>query len=264
MNHLRTSLQIALLLIQTPIALAATTWYVNGPDGSDSHDCKSPLTACKTIGHAISLAASGDAVTIADATYVENVTIPVSLTVTGSGAGGPIIDGNGHTSVVKIPNASTHVTLSNVTLQNGWAEGGCPGRLVGGAPSCGGGIYNTGTLTVNNSRIINNVADGRRSCNIFFPTRCSPYEAYGFGGGIYNSGTLKINRTTIAANRVAGVDGAGGGGIYNLGKLTINASTLSGNHAAGNPLSVCSTTCTSNGGGIDNIGTAEINNSTLA
>ena len=46
MNHLRTSLQIALLLIQTPIALAATTWYVNGVNGSDSHDCKSPLTAC--------------------------------------------------------------------------------------------------------------------------------------------------------------------------------------------------------------------------
>ena len=74
MNHLRTGLlQTGLLLIQTPIALAATTWYVNGVDGSDSHDCKSPLTACKTIGHAISLVASGDAVTIAAATYVENV-----------------------------------------------------------------------------------------------------------------------------------------------------------------------------------------------
>src|SRR5215831_19572003 len=151
MNHLRTSLlQTGLLLIQAPIALAATTWYVNGVDGSDSHNCESPLTACKTIGHAISLAASGDAVTIAAAIYVENVTIPVSLTVTG-GAGGAIIDGNASGSVVKIPNASTHVTLSNVTLRNGWAQGGCPHRIIRGPPSCGGGVYNTGTLTVNNS-----------------------------------------------------------------------------------------------------------------
>src|SRR5262249_44971578 len=152
MNHLRTSLQIALLLTQAPIALAATTWYVNGVNGSDSHNCESPLTACKTIGHAISLAASGDAVTIAAATYIENVTIPVSLTVTGSGAGGTIIDGNASGSVVKIPNASTHVTLSNLTLRNGWAQ---PRYGVCGVnptihPSCGGGVYNTGTLTMNN------------------------------------------------------------------------------------------------------------------
>src|SRR5215471_21735657 len=139
MNHLRTSLlQTGLLLIQTPIALAATTWYVNGVNGSDSHDCKSPLTACKTVGHAISLAASGDAVTIAAATYIENVTIPVSLTVTGSGAGGTIIDGNAHTSVVKIPNASTHVTPSNVTLRHGWAQGGCAQVINNIAPNCGG------------------------------------------------------------------------------------------------------------------------------
>src|SRR6516225_12134729 len=127
-------LQTALLLTQAPFALAATTWYVNGVNGSDSRNCKSPLTACKTIGHAISLAASGDAVTLAAATYIENVTIPVSLTVTGSGASDTIIDGNASGSVVKIPDASTHVTLSNVTLRNGRAQGGCPHRIIGGTP----------------------------------------------------------------------------------------------------------------------------------
>src|SRR5215472_6232652 len=258
MNHLRTSLQIALLLTQAPIALAATTWYVNGVDGSDSHNCESPLTACKTIGHAISLAASGDAVTIAAATYIENVTIPVSLTVTGSGAGGTIIDGNASGSVVKIPNASTHVTLSNVTLRNGWAEGGCARRFNGIVPSCGGGVYNTGTLAMNNSVITGNVARGH-GC-FPFPNLCIQYELYGFGGGIYNAGTLTINRSTIAANEAGGLDVAGGGGIYNLGKLTINASTLSGNDT--DETATCST-CTSKGGGIDNAGTAEIINSTL-
>ena len=264
MNHLRTSLlQTGLLLIQTPIALAATTWYVNGVNGSDSHNCESPLTACKTIGHAISLAASGDAVTIAAATYVENVTIPVSLTVTGSGALGTIIDGNASGSVVKIPNASTHVTLSNLTLRNGWAVGGCAARGVAYiVPSCGGGVYNSGTLTINNSVIISNVARGRRCGPVPGPDLCIQYELYGFGGGISNSGTLTINRTTIAYNQAFGFEVADGGGIYNRGKLTINASTLSGNRASEYP-GTC-TTCTSEGGGIDNVGTVEINNSTLA
>ena len=253
-------LQTALLLTQAPFALAATTWYVNGVNGSDSRNCKSPLTACKTIGHAISLAASGDAVTLAAATYIENVTINVSLTVTGSGASDTIIDGNASGSVVKIPDASTHVTLSNVTLRNGRAQGGCPHRIIGGTPSCGGGVYNTGTLTVNNSVITGNVARGH-GC-FPFPDRCIPYELYGFGGGIYNTGTLTINRTTIAANESFGLKVAGGGGIYNLGKLTISASTLSGNDAY--EAYTCSG-CTSEGGGIDNVGgTTEINNSTLA
>ena len=253
-------LQTALLLTQAPFALAATTWYVNGVNGSDSHDCKSPLTACKTIGHAISLAASGDAVTIAAATYIENVTIPVSLTVTGSGAGGTIINGNASGSVVKIPNASTHVTLSNVTLRNGSAQGVC-GVNPTIHPSCGGGVYNTGTLTMNNSVITGNVARGR--CWSLFPPVCIPYELYGFGGGIYNIGTLTINRTTIAANSAGGFTAAGGGGIYNRGKLTINASTLNGN-SANSSSTACGSPCTSNGGGIDNLGTVEINNSTLA
>jgi hypothetical protein len=234
--------------------------YVNGVNGSDSHDCKSPLTACKTISHAISLAASGDAVIIAAATYVENVTIPVSLTVTGSGAGGTIIDGNASGSVVKIPNASTHVTLSNLTLRNGWAVGVC-GVNPTIHPSCGGGVYNTGTLTITNSIITRNVARGR--CWSLFPPICIPYELYGFGGGVYNSGTLTINRTTIAANSAGGFTAAAGGGIYTFGKLTINASTLNGN-SANSSGTACRSPCTSKGGGIDAAGTVEINNSTLA
>jgi hypothetical protein len=48
----------ALLLALAPAALASNTWYVNGVTGSDSNNCMSPTTACKTIGHAISLASS--------------------------------------------------------------------------------------------------------------------------------------------------------------------------------------------------------------
>src|SRR5262252_894523 len=60
-------------------ALASTTWYVNGVNGSDSNNCKSATTACKTIGHAISLASSGDSIMVAAATYSEDLTISISL-----------------------------------------------------------------------------------------------------------------------------------------------------------------------------------------
>jgi len=82
----RNALFSALLLAIAPSALASTTWYVNGVSGSDSTDCRSSLTACKTIGHAISLAATGDSISVAAATYVEHLTIGISLNVIGSGA----------------------------------------------------------------------------------------------------------------------------------------------------------------------------------
>jgi hypothetical protein len=232
-----------LLLTQAPIALAATTWYVNGVNGSDSHNCKSPLTACKTIGHAISLATSGDVITVAAATYVENLTIRVNLTVTGSSAVDTIIDGGNYglvpSTVVTIPNTGTIVTLSNVMLQGGVAEHG-------------GGVYNAGTLTINNSVISENLATERS----FFP----PMRLYGFGGGIYNTGTLTINRTTISGNSAHGLVQAAGGGIDNRGKLTINASTLSDNSASVG--GTCGS-CTVGGGGIANGGTLVVNNSTV-
>lgn len=65
-------LVLALFSALAPVAFASTTWYVNGVSGSDSNPCKSLTTACKTIGHAISLAASGDSIMVAGATYTEN------------------------------------------------------------------------------------------------------------------------------------------------------------------------------------------------
>lgn len=54
-----TLMTMVLSLVLTPAALGST-WYVNGLSGSDSNNCDSPTTPCKTIGRAISLAASGD------------------------------------------------------------------------------------------------------------------------------------------------------------------------------------------------------------
>src|SRR5437660_1227825 len=128
---------MALVLTLASTVAASTTWYVNGVSGSDSNNCMSSLAACKTIGHAISLASSGDSIMVAAATYTENLTIAVNLRIIGSGASTTIVDGGENSSVFRI-RRSVHAALSKLTIQNGRAGGG-------------GGIYNQGTLTIANS-----------------------------------------------------------------------------------------------------------------
>ena len=187
-----------------------------------------PLTACKTIGHAISLAGSGDTILVAAATYQENLNIGVSLTVLGSAASGVgtvIIDGGGVNTVVTVSSASARVGLANLTIRNGFGGAG------------GGGIFNRGTLTVTNSTVSGNSARG-------MPGR---------GGGIFNLGTLTVTNSTVTGNIVGGAFGLGyGGGIENQGTAAVNNSTVTGNTAA-------------RGGGIANLqGSVTINNSTVS
>ena len=193
---------VALFLALVPTAMAGSRWYVDGMNGSDKNNCKSPQTACKTIGHTISLASSGDSIRVAPATYRENLTVTFSLNLIGSGANTTIVDGGGIGTVVIISSAAANVALSRVTIRNGLA------------PS-GGGINNSGTLVLNNNKISRNTA------NQYFA---------GQGGGIYNNGTLTINKSTISGNTAAasssGIAGQGAG-INNAGTLGSSTRALS-------------------------------------
>jgi hypothetical protein len=243
-------LLLAVFLVLASTALASSTWYVNGISGSDGNACTSPTTACKTIGHAISLASSGDSIRVAAATYKENLTISFSLKIVGSSANTTIIDGGGVNTVVTISSASAHVTLSKVTIRNGCA--GCPRGTTG----WGGGIYNGGTLAINNSTISGNRAS---SCPL---PRCSA-----LGGGIYNGGTLVISNSTISGNTATSTKclylcTAAGGGIHQGGSpLTISNSTVSGNTVT---VTNCGYMCSGFGGGIYAGGSLTINNSTIS
>jgi hypothetical protein len=135
----------------------------------------------------------------------------------------------------------------------------------GSASQNGGGINNSGTLTINKSIITGNVAtelNGRGGginnsgtltiTNSTITGNVAREEVYGFGGGVSNLGTLTIYTSTISGNRADA-----GGGIFTTGTLTIYTSTISGN-SSGNNAGI--------GGGIfqDGGGTLTINNSTIS
>jgi len=69
---------LVLFLAIVPNAFASSNWYVDGVHGNDGNDCMSFHLACKTIGHAITLASSGDSILVASATYPE--ILPSALT----------------------------------------------------------------------------------------------------------------------------------------------------------------------------------------
>ena len=242
--------RLILLLALTPVA-SATTWYVNGVGGNDSNNCLSATSACKTIGHAISLAASGDTIKIAAATYFEHLTINISVKLLGASASTSIIDGSGRTGTVVTTSSGTHVTLSGVTITHGYAVSG------GGYAASGGGISNYGTLLLTRSAVTGNRAGNSCGRN---------HGCVSYGGGISNAGTLTISNSTIAGNFVGTncpkycYPGAQGGGIYG-GTVTISNSTIAGNGAS----TSCGLPCHPIvlGGGIYRA-TVTISNSTIA
>ncbi len=249
--------------------LASNTWYVDGVSGVDSNDCKSSETACQTIGQAISLCSSVDTIMVAPATYTENLTINRSLQIIGSDAATTIVDGNQAGTVLTISNAEAHVRLSKLTIRNGSADVGgginnsgtltIENSTITGNSATGkwggGGIHNTGRLTLNTSTISNNSAGYGGGVMVHFGTTTINKSTVtanlgGYGGGIGDfNGALVVNRSTVSANQA----GQGGGIFDNLYAtlVTVSNSTISGNSASGA------------GGGIMNIGTMTINSSTL-
>ncbi|HEY6327019.1 MAG TPA: choice-of-anchor Q domain-containing protein [Candidatus Cybelea sp.] len=256
----------------------ANTWYVDGVHGDDGNNCKTKATACATIGHVISLAASGDVIQIAAATYQENLSIPYSLTLNGASAATTIVDGT-NTSNVFTVGAGISLTVSNLTIKNGVGYSGGGGVDNAGTLSVnksnfytntalsGGAILNTGTATFSNTNFTGNspyffghsagcgAIDNRSTMTITASTFYSNYanNNYTSGGAICNGGTLTIISSTFNTNSSQGNNQGLGGAIYNYaGTLSLTNSTLSQNSA------------TTSGGAIySGGGTVQISNSTF-
>ncbi len=193
------------------------------------------------------------------------LTINKALTIEGPGQDQLTIDGNGSSRVFHIT-GSGNATISGVTVTGGNA-----------GTDNGGGIYNEGTLTLEDATVTQNAADwgaGIYSTGELTVRRCtiSDNSSEGIGtegtatiedstisdndsSGVFNKGTATIRRSTISGN----ISLDFGGGIYNDidGTLTLINSTVSGNSTG---------TGTDYGGGIYNSGSAtlKVSSSTIA
>jgi hypothetical protein len=176
-----------------------------------------------------------------------NVTIDASALTNGIQ-----INGNGSGRLFQVESNIT-VVLRALTLTNGTVY------------SNGGGIYNSGILTLDRCTLVGNLAVGVTGTS---GAAAPPYAqpggtggtgGTGAGGAIYNAGTLAINQCTFTANTArggnggnggagswpffgstggrggnGGTGGAGlGGAIYNAGSLAVNQSTLTANTGSG-------------------------------
>jgi hypothetical protein len=227
-----------------------STWTVT--DNSDSP------TDTGSLRHAILNAPSGSTVefapTVTGPIVLSNGTLKITknLDIEGSGAGSLVIDGNNASTVFSV-SSRVIATISGLTIAHGSATD---------ASKAGGGIVNSGTLTLNNCAVEGNQA-----------------PSGGSGGGIFNSGMLTLNNCAVENNRAPSGDGGGidnaaratlamtnctvsgntaphGGGIGNLETMTLTSCTVSNNSAAGGD--------PSKGGGIYTYGTATLTNCTVA
>jgi len=235
------------MLVFSAIPAFSTTWTVTSR-GDDPGDTT-------TLRGALAAAADGDIIDLTGLTGTITLTygavpilreLPVSrsLTITGPGAGKLAIDGNNFSRVFHV--FGVNATISGLTIQNGNAGG--DGDIT---TAQGGGVRNSGTLTLTDCAVSGNTAN-RSGGGVFNVagksltiSNCtiSGNSANFEGGGIYNDsdGSVTVISTTISSNTAgtgaSGADDGDGAGIYNkyTGTLTVSSSAISKNVAKGDP-----------------------------
>ncbi len=201
-------------------APTAVTYYVNGSTGDDDNDCLSTGAPCLTVGATITKAASGDEIQVAAGVYDEFLEISKALTITGAGPELTFLDGADSHRVLRYAAAGS-LNLVGLAVSNGRVSG-----------ENGAGIYNFGSMTLDNVQVSGNTTDEG-------------------GGAIFNNGSLHLKNSQILSNSVGGVGGGiyiwypgvvtvtnsiiahnssmQGGGIFNLGDLVVTDSTFQSN-----------------------------------
>ena len=162
------------------------------------------------------------------------------LSIIGPGATDMAISGNGSSRIFQI-GSNVSVSISDIFLRDGRAPSGTINSRNG---ADGGGVYNSGALSLTGCTLSGNVAGGGAS-GLDCPTIgcfAGGGGAGGNGGAIYNEGALSVNACTFSDNSAGsggsggngyvagfGGDGGKGGAIYNASQLTSFSSTLSRN-----------------------------------
>ena len=192
-------LSFALMLglsVNTLAAADGDTIYVSS-SGDDSNDGLTWATAKKTIKNATNTVNTGGTVIIADGTYSgtgnSNIAISKSMTIKGSSQSGTILNGLSSSRIFTV-NSGCNVAVRDLTITNGLGD-------------FGGGILNSGYLTVVNCKF----------------TNCVTSYAYLGGGSAICSGddsTLNV-QGSVFTNNDALSSSTGGGTIYTNGTTSV-------------------------------------------
>jgi hypothetical protein len=211
-----------------------------------------------TLRTTLALANSDDLITFAVAGTITNRTgelrITKRLSIVGPGPATLAISGNSASRIFNLL-FGEKVSISGLTICNGHAADGAAGtnNVTPGLPGTdGGGIYNSGTLTLSNC-IITRCRSGQGGAGYDFrqfygPVGCSDGGPGGNGGGIYNAGTLTLVSCTLSYNTngsggrggnaviqnypgASGASGGSGGAIYDAGVASAVGCTFAFNSA---------------------------------
>lgn len=236
----------------TPETLDKYALYVLGTsDGSD--DITSDEVACgvfrkekaikfNTVQDAVNFVEAVDPNgTVESSIFIDGVIMqePLSgtesLVTIGDGTNSPQIkiSGNGSSATLFVNtvsstlpargiyvNSNATVSISRVTISSGVTS------------EYGGGIYNKGTLTLENVTISNSESQrggGIYSNGTLAMTNCTitNNKASNYGGGICSEGSLTMNDCAVTENNAS----LSGGGIYNTGEATLNDVNIEENTA---------------------------------
>jgi hypothetical protein len=194
----------------------------------------------------IKVASSGDTILFDSSLIGQTITltsgeleITKSLDIEGLGPDKLTISGNDHSRVFDIDPPGKNVTIAGMTIAHGLADKDSPD-----VPSLGGGILNSGDLTLSKVVVSDCLAKGDANAN--------PYkmgQGFASGGGVYNGGTLKVSDNRFTGNQALGGSGSSassgdtntfiftgaayGGGLANTGAVTVTNSQFNGNLAQG-------------------------------
>jgi phage tail protein X len=202
----RLYLLLAAVLVIAPGA-RATVWNVTNTSDNAADTA--------SLRFAVNHAQAGDTITFDSALNGQTITLDPGnmelqlnypITIQGPGASLLAISGGNKVPVFFIANTTGTVTISGLTITEGWA-------------TTGGGVYADGTALIENCIISNN-------------------SAFGYGGGIYVVGTsLTVSQSTITGNSALNGGGIAGWPLLDVepppgaATLVMNGSTVSGNRA---------------------------------
>jgi hypothetical protein len=185
-----------------------------------------------SLPYEVANAAKGDNIQFAanlnGATITLNNALDINKNLTIDGPGNNITVNGGGNRVFMIE-AGVIADINGLTISGGAAPG-----------ASGGGIVNSGSLTLTNSTLTANAAlDGGAIFNYglgvvsMVDDTVNNNAAAVFGGGIDNAGTMTMINCTIAANVANEGGGIANDGVLKMGSCTVASNTVTGAGADG-------------------------------